>query len=178
MTPPASARRLFDFPDATALAAWEIVNDGVMGGESRGRLTVANAVGVFAGEVSLANSGGFTSVRSRPKALDAGDAAGFLIRVRGDGHRFKFTARLGREFDGVVYQQRFATQRGVWQELWLPFTAFVPTFRGRALPDLPSLTPELLGSVGFLIADQQEGPFRLEIAWIAAGRAPGDAGRE
>ena len=94
---------LFDFPDATALARWEIVNDGVMGGVSRSRLTVANRTGVFAGEVSLENSGGFASVRSRPESLPAAGATGFLVRVRGDGHRYKFTARQGREFDGVVY---------------------------------------------------------------------------
>ena len=164
---------LFDFPDATALARWEIVNDGVMGGISRSRLTVANGLGVFAGEVSLENSGGFASVRSRPDTLEAADTQGFFIRVRGDGHRYKFTARLGREFDGVVYQQRFATRRGVWQELWLPFGQFVPTFRGRTLGDLPPLAPERLASVGCLIADQQEGPFRLELAWIkVAAEAP------
>jgi NADH dehydrogenase [ubiquinone] 1 alpha subcomplex assembly factor 1 len=173
MNLPTDARLLFDFPDATALTHWEFVNDGVMGGLSRSRLTVANGVGVFAGEVSLANSGGFASVRSRPAALEADGTTGFLVRVRGDGHRYKFTARLGREFDGVVYQQRFTTRRGIWQESWLPFGRFVPTFRGRSLSDLPPLAPEGLGSVGFLIADQQEGPFRLEIAWIkVAAEAP------
>jgi hypothetical protein len=172
MNPPPPVRLLFDFPDATALARWEVVNDTVMGGVSHSRLAVANAVGVFTGEVSLDHSGGFASIRSRPQTLDATGTAGFLVRVRGDGHRFKFTARLGREFDGVVYQQRFATRRGVWQEVWLPFAGFAPTFRGRTLTDLPPLAPERLGSVGFLIADAQEGPFRLEVAWIAVGPAP------
>jgi len=135
---------------------------------------VANGLGVFAGEVSLENSGGFASVRSRPETLAAAGATGFLIRVRGDGHRYKFTARLGREFvDGVVYQQRFATRRGHWQEIWLPFAGFVATLRGRPLSDLPPLMGEALSSVGWLISDAQEGPFRLEIAWIkVAARAP------
>jgi hypothetical protein len=167
---------LFDFPNPTALARWEIVNDGVVGGVSRSRLTVANGVGVFAGELSLANSGGFASVRSRPEPLAAAGMAGFLLRVRGDGQRYKFTARLGQEFDGVVYQQRFATRHGVWQELWLPFDQFVPTFRGRTLDDLPPLAPERLASVGCLIADQQAGPFRLEIAWIKVAVAAPEAG--
>lgn len=174
MDHPAATRRWFDFPDATALARWEIVNDGVMGGVSRSRLTVANALGVFAGEVSRENSGGFASVRSRPENLAAPGTAGFRVRVRGDGHRYKFTARQGESFDGVVYQQRFATQRGVWQELWLAYAKFVPTFRGRTLADVPALAPERLSSVGFLISDGQEGPFRLEIAWIETSTAPPD----
>lgn len=170
---------LFDFPDATALARWEIVNDGVMGGLSRSRVAVQNGLGVFSGEVSLENFGGFASVRSRPATLPAEGALGFLIRVRGDGHRYKFTARQGREFDGVVYQQRFASRRGVWQENWLPFRDFVATCRGRTLNDAPPLAPERLSSVGLLLADQQEGPFRIEIAWIkVAGAAPADAGKE
>ena len=164
---------LFDFPDATVLTRWHSVNDDVMGGVSHSRLTVANGRGVFAGEVSLENSGGFASVRSRPELLEAAGTTGFLLRVRGDGRHYKFTARLGREFDGVVFQQRFATQRGAWQEVWLPFDQFVPTFRGRTLSGLPPLAPEQLGSVGVLIAGGQAGPFRLELAWIkVANGAP------
>jgi NADH dehydrogenase [ubiquinone] 1 alpha subcomplex assembly factor 1 len=42
----------------------------------------------------------------------------------------------------------------------------VPTFRGRVLSGEPPLDPAKVTSVGFLIADKQDGPFRLEVAWI------------
>ena len=43
---------------------------------------------------------------------------------------------------------------------------FVPTFRGRVLSSEPPLDPARVTSVGFLIADKQDGPFQLEVAWI------------
>jgi len=36
------------------------------------------------------------------------------------------------------------------------------------LTDVPPLNPAKVSSVGFLIADKQDGPFRLEIASIRA----------
>jgi monofunctional biosynthetic peptidoglycan transglycosylase len=42
----------------------------------------------------------------------------------------------------------------------------VPTFRGRVLTDVRTLNPAKVSAVGFLIADKQVGPFRLEVASI------------
>ena len=50
----------------------------------------------------------------------------------------------------------------------MPFKGFVPTFRGRVLTDVPPLNPAGVVSVGLLISDKQEGPFKLELAWIRA----------
>jgi hypothetical protein len=43
--------------------------------------------------------GGFVSVRSLPSRQDLDGCDAFLIRVRGDGRRYKFTARTDRTFD-------------------------------------------------------------------------------
>lgn len=51
---------------------------------------------------------------------------------------------------------------------------FVPTFRGRVLSDVPPLNPAKVSSVGFIIADKQDGAFRLEIAWMRAGGSKPD----
>jgi hypothetical protein len=48
----------------------------------------------------------------------------------------------------------------------LPFKQFIPTFRGRVLSGEPPLDPTKVTSVGFLISDNQAGPFQLEVAWI------------
>jgi monofunctional biosynthetic peptidoglycan transglycosylase len=89
-----------------------------------------------------------------------------VIRICGDGRRYKFTARPEPEFDSPLYQHAFATTPGEWQESPLRFEHFVPTFRGRALIDAPPLDPAKVLSVGFLISDKQAGPFRLKIDWI------------
>jgi len=156
---------LFNFATATN-AVWQIVNDDVMGGVSTSRFRITNGVAVFSGEVSLENNGGFASVRTRPTRFDLPDAFAFVLRVRGDGRRYKFTARMEMALDGPLYQGTFLTKPGEWEEIHLPLRDLVPTFRGRVLTGEPSLSGDKLSSIGFLISDQQDGPFRLEIAWI------------
>ena len=57
---------------------------------------------------------------------------------------------------------------GTWTEMDFAFEEFVPTFRGRVLRDVEPLDPSRIATVGFLISDKQEGPFRLDLAWIHA----------
>ena len=173
MNSPAFAEKtLFDFTTATNPAAWQIVNDDVMGGVSRSSFHLTNGVAVFHGEVSLENNGGFASVRSLPTRHDLAGCDAFLIRVCGDGRSYKFTARTTRSFDSPIYQVVFKTKEGKWEEVCLPLKQFVPTFRGRVLSGEPRLDPEKITSVGFLISDKQAGAFRLEVAWIKAVKRP------
>lgn len=164
----ASEKVLFDFTTSTNAPGWQVVNDDVMGGVSTSRFGATNGVAVFAGEVSLENNGGFASVRSLPQSHDLTGCDAFVLRVRGDGRRYRFTARTDRGFDTPVYQSAFATRPGEWQEHRLPMKDFVPTFRGRVLTDVPALDPLRVAVVGFLVSDKQEGPFQLEVAWIKA----------
>jgi monofunctional biosynthetic peptidoglycan transglycosylase len=164
---------LFDFAGPTHAPIWQVVNDDVMGGVSSSRFSVTNGVAVFRGELSLDNNGGFASVRSLPSRHDLAGCDAFLIRLRGDGHRYKFTVRTDAGFDSPIYQASFPTKPGEWAELRLPMMDFVPTFRGRVLTNVPPLDPDVVVSVGLLISDKQEGPFRLEVAWIKVTRATG-----
>jgi len=159
---------LFDLSSVTNATGWQVVNDNVMGGISTSRFELTNGVAVFRGEVSLENNGGFASVRSLPAKHELTGCDTFVIRVRGDGQSYKFTARTDRSFDSAIYQATFPTTKGAWEEHRLPMRDFVATFRGRSLPDEPPLDPADVTSVGFLISEKQAGPFRLEIAWIKA----------
>ena len=105
-------RTRFDFSTITSATAGQIVHDDVMGGVSSGRLCVTNGVAVFRGELSLENNSGFASVRSLPARLDLADGDAFVIRVRGDGRGYKFTARTDRTFDSPIYQASFPTKPG------------------------------------------------------------------
>lgn len=162
----ASEEILFDFRNATNSTAWQVVNDDVMGGVSTSQFQLlTNGGAVFSGVVSLENNGGFASARSSPvRGNLSGDT--FVLRVRGDGRRYKFTVRTDAGFNAPNYQATFTTRRGEWEEHRLPFKEFVPTFRGRVLTDLPPLNSAKIASVGVLISDQQAGPFQLEMAWL------------
>ena len=171
----ASEKTLFDFQTATNLPAWQVVNDDVMGGVSASRFqSRTNGGAVFSGVVSLENNGGFASVRSPVIRQDLAGLEAFVLRVRGDGCRYKFTVRTESGFDTPIYQASFPTKRGEWEEHRLAFKDFVPTFRGRVLIDVPPLKPARVASVGFLISDKQAGPFELEVAWIKASPASGE----
>ena len=46
------------------LEGWYVIDDGVMGGRSRGQLEIENDdIGLFSGRISLQNYGGFSSIR-------------------------------------------------------------------------------------------------------------------
>ncbi|RME95355.1 MAG: CIA30 family protein [Verrucomicrobia bacterium] len=166
--------RLFDFSQPDAVRPWRVVNDDVMGGVSTSQFLWKEGVAVFKGTVSLENNGGFASVRTQPGEHDLTGTDAFVIRVRGDGRRYKFTVRTEGRYNAALYQASFETRQGEWQEIKLPFSQFTPTWRGRILRDVPPLDPAKVNSVGFLIADKQAGPFRLEIGWIRATRSNGE----
>jgi monofunctional biosynthetic peptidoglycan transglycosylase len=166
---PATEQTLFDFQGATRLPAWEVVNDDVMGGLSTSQFQVLPDGGaVFSGTVRLEHNGGFASVRATPGRGNLCGLAAFVLRVRGDGRRYKFSVRTEADFNAPLYQCGFTTKPGAWEEHRLAFRDFIPTFRGRVLTDVPPLNPATLRAVGFLISDKQAGPFRLEIGWIKA----------
>ena len=76
---------LFDFAGAEAAKEWQTVNDGVMGGVSKGEFRITDDKTLeFFGKLSLENNGGFTSVRTKGKklALEKGDT--LVAKVRGD----------------------------------------------------------------------------------------------
>ena len=147
---------------------WFIVNDGVMGGvsQSSAKLT-ADQTMLFTGNVSLENNGGFASVRHVADMISFTDSKGVALRVKGDGNKYQLRFRTSNRFDGVAYMVSFETKRDEWLDLVFPWDRFSPTFRGRTVK-APPLAPEKIGQVGFLIADKQQGPFRLEVASIHA----------
>ena len=103
-------KMLLDFQAATNSAPWQIVNDEVMGSVSTSAFRVTtNSMALFTGRVSLENNGSFASVRSVPAQHDLGGCDSLVVCVRGDGRRYKFTARMDGSLDGANYQCAFDT---------------------------------------------------------------------
>ena len=77
---------LFDFTGADAAKEWQTVNDGVMGGVSDGKFKIVERKTMeFFGTLSLANNGGFASVRTKGKKLGLEKGDTLVVKVRGDG---------------------------------------------------------------------------------------------
>jgi NADH dehydrogenase [ubiquinone] 1 alpha subcomplex assembly factor 1 len=169
MRPMEYVRMLFSFEQPDDAQNWLSVDDVVMGGVSASRLAVTpDSLAVFSGSVSLANNGGFASIRTRPRHVDLAGYDGLEMRVRGDGKRYRLRLRTDASFDGIAYQAGFDTQPDTWQTLRFPFSVFQPTFRGWTVPDAPALDPGQIHAFGLMIADKQAGPFRLEVDWLRA----------
>jgi NADH dehydrogenase [ubiquinone] 1 alpha subcomplex assembly factor 1 len=162
-------RLLIDFQSTGAEKRWEVINDEVMGGLSKGRLTITpNKTALFEGTVSLENNGGFASVRTNPADFFLDGFKGLTIKVKGDGRRYRLRLKTTKTAEGVAYQTSFATQPEIWISPFFPFSEFVPFFRGEVVSDAPVLNPADIRQIGLMIADKQPGPFRLEIEWIKA----------
>jgi monofunctional biosynthetic peptidoglycan transglycosylase len=167
----AQAKVLFTFEDDGQLRYWYPMNDGVMGGLSESRLLISqDGTGLFEGIVSLENFGGFASVRTHPIAYGLEGYQGIVMRVKGDGKRYKLRIRTDAAYDGPAYEAAFATEAQEWTLIWLPFSSFHPVFRGRPVRGMPKLEGKDVQQIGLMISDKQAGLFRLEMDWIGAYR--------
>ena len=113
------------------------LDDVVMGGVSESTFRVEDGRGVFSGLISTENNGGFAGCRTKAltPALQMSGAQGLLVRVRGDGQRYKFIVRDSYEWNGIAWAQSFdTTGDATWQDVELPFGGFVPTLFARRVP--------------------------------------------
>ena len=167
---PASWRgqSIAEFDDEKKGLDWQIVNDGVMGGLSKGNLAFTEAGTVkFFGDLSLRNNGGFTTMRSGQVDLDLSNSLGLLLLVKGDGRTYDARLDSSARYRGrpVSFSGPFKTTKGEWQQVKIPFSDFKGGFRGTDLPD-KILDPSVIEQIWILLGDKQEGPFDLEIDWI------------
>lgn len=151
-----------DFTRAAACECWDSIDDRIMGGRSISRLRHEPAgYAVFEGTVSLANGGGFASVRHGNLNLGSTATTVYRLEVLGDGRCYKLNLRTDQTFDGVNYQAEFQPPAGQWFTVELPLGEFMPKFRGRTVPNAPPLAPGHVCQIGLMIGDQQWGAFSL-----------------
>ena len=163
---------LFDFTGNDAAKEWQTVNDGVMGGVSEGKFKITDAKTLeFFGTLSLANNGGFASVRTKAKKLgfDKGDT--LVAQVRGDGREYMLNLYPNKQ--RVAYSDRASvqTKQDEWIEVRVPLDKFEATSFGRVVEDAGLVKPEEISALGFMLGDKMAGPFKMEIEWIKVERA-------
>jgi hypothetical protein len=159
---------LADFTSTSSDLGWYVVNDNVMGGRSKGNFELEQAELVFAGRTNT-NGGGFSSIRTRPLQLDLSNYAGIRLRVRGDGRRYtwRLTTNARWRDRQISYRADFETDNGTWNTVNLPFSGFIPKYRGNQL-DGPALDPGQINGMGLMIYDNQDGPFEIRLESVHA----------
>ncbi|NNE91878.1 MAG: hypothetical protein HKN23_09550, partial [Verrucomicrobiales bacterium] len=147
---------------------WQVVNDGVMGGLSQGKLEITDDGTMrFTGNLSLKNNGGFSTVRSGDVSYNLSNDLGLLLRVKGDGRTYEARLSSDARYRGmeVSFSGKFETKKGEWTQVKIPFPEFEGSFRGIELKN-EVLNPANIQRIGILLGDKQEGPFELEVDYI------------
>ena len=167
-SPAATEAELADFGTEQGDPGWYVVNDNVMGGRSDGDFTIDEGELRFAGRTNT-DGGGFSSIRTRPVEFDLSAYDGIRLRVKGDGRRYTWRLTTAARWQGseIAYWADFDTQEGTWSTVYIPFSRFVPRYRGTRL-DGPELDPAQITGLGLMIYDRRDGPFELRLAAVRA----------
>jgi hypothetical protein len=151
--------------EANANQRWYVVNDSVMGGVSNSKMTQSEESLIFEGNLSLENNGGFASIRTQINAQGQ-NTHKIILRVKGDGQTYQLRLRTNDYLDGAAYARSFTTKNNEWLNITFIPSDFNLTYRGRSIPDQPEINFNNIKQLGLMIADKQEGNFKLEVAQI------------
>ena len=152
---------IYDFNRQSNISNWVIVNDDVMGGISSCEMSLdAEGNGVFEGQISTANNGGFTSIRLKLDRVVAKEGAYFQIRLKGDNKNYQLRIKTN-ERDYYSYVIPFKTS-DVWETIAIPLNNMYPSFRGRKL-DMDKFNDRYFEQIAFLVGNNKNETFKLLI---------------
>ena len=150
---------IFDFNHNTNTNDWKIIDDVVMGGNSNGKFTIDNdGNGVFSGDVSLENNGGFSSLRYQFNKINTTKDSKVTIRLKGDGKDYQFRIKNNRN-TYYSYITSFKTT-GNWENIIINLKDLYPSFRGRTM-NSPNFGGDSFEEIVFLIGNKKNESFNL-----------------
>lgn len=158
---------LISFSIVEEFSKWRTVNDNVMGGRSLGGGNISDGMLVFSGSLNT-RGGGFSSVRRKMTPGEIKGDGSFIVSLRADGRTYKLIARTDVRFMRryVSYQATIPVgASGEWISVRIPFDDFTPTVFGREIP-ANRFDPSKVDELGFIIADEIDGPFSLQVRSI------------
>ena len=152
---------LIKFNLDSTISNWRIVNDVVMGGKSNGNFELNDeGLGVFYGNVSLENNGGFSMVQYPFEPKMVNDYSKISIRLKGDGKTYQFRVK-SKTNEKHSYVIPFETS-GDWENIELSFNSLYPAFRGKKL-NTTNYPGEQMELIAFLIGNKAAENFKLII---------------
>lgn len=156
-----------DFGTKDGQTSWRVVNDGVMGGLSIGKVEHTESSMVFTGDVSLANNGGFASIRSSYAERDLAEYTRVKLRYRSDGYNFGLTMNKDRRFWIPNYKQPLEPTNWKWKVIEFDLLDFKEYYIGRATGRKISESElKRIIQIGFITNEKREGPFKIEIDYL------------
>jgi hypothetical protein len=141
---------------------WRVTDDGVMGGLSNGNMIFEQDHGIFNGNISLDNNGGFSSVFRVVENLPE-HAKNLVIDVKGDGQSYQLRLVIYINGYRLAYKHDFKTTANKREKITLSIADFKATFRGRMIQSAPILNSVAIKEVGFLMTKKAAGQFSLSV---------------
>ena len=155
---------IFEFSNTCDITPWKTVDDAVMGGKSSGYFSLnEEGHGVYEGDVSLENNGGFASVKCQVDAINTKGFSKIRLKIKGDGKRYQFRIK-DNSSNKHAYIAYFQTSTD-WEIIELSLANMYPTFKGKKL-DMPNFNGDKIEEIAFLIANKKTEHFKLEIKSI------------
>ncbi|MFD0963985.1 CIA30 family protein [Pseudofulvibacter geojedonensis] len=154
-----------DFTSLKETNKWYQTSDDVMGGISKSEmLHKSEGVGVFTGEVSTANNGGFAMTRLPVDIKLTNKVKKIVLRVKGDGkmYQFRIKANSGQRY---WYVYKFLTTTEM-EEIEIPLEKFYPSYRGYRL-NKNNFSSNTIKEIGILIGNKKSEDFKLIIDKIS-----------
>ncbi|MSR51166.1 MAG: CIA30 family protein [Gemmataceae bacterium] len=162
-------RLVFNFNTPESGKIWVSVNDNVMGGISEGKLKITQDKTLFFyGSLSLANNGGFASIRCLPTQLGLKKNDSIYFQAKGDGREYTMNLYTNKRLTAFSYRQSFQTKNNEWVEISLPLEKFISTSFGKVIPKAEPINPTNIESLGFMLGDKKPGAFQVEFKDIKA----------
>jgi hypothetical protein len=150
---------IFDFNHNANITDWKIVDDVVMGGRSNGQFKIdSDGNGIFSGDVSVENNGGFSSVRYQFEKINTTKESKVIIRLKGDGKEYQFRIKNNRN-TYYSYITNFKTS-GDWENIIINLKDLYPSFRGQTM-NIPNFAGNSIEEIVFLIGNKKNESFTL-----------------
>ncbi|KAK6479194.1 complex I intermediate-associated protein 30 [Huso huso] len=181
-------RVIWEFRGPESLAQWVASSDREIGGKSEAYMKMGrnNLTALLYGNLCTevprdgeTRYSGYCSLRSkqllgafdRKKHHDWSNFNSLYLRIRGDGQPWMINIAAETYFSHQkddMYNYFLFTRGGpYWQDVKIPFSKFFLSSRGRIQDSQHPLWLDKINTIGFTLGDKADGPFQLEIDFIA-----------
>ncbi|MEO1218708.1 MAG: CIA30 family protein [Bacteroidota bacterium] len=146
---------------------WEVINDGVMGGLSKGKIEMTENTLKFSGSISLDNYGGFTSVKSPFTKIDLSNSKKVKIRYRTKNQSVAISLENSKEFYKPYFKMNLANTNNEWKTVDRSINEFKENKLGQETStQISSKFLESVQRIGLITSQKKEGDFTVEIDYI------------
>ena len=159
----------FDFGSGkNQINNWAVISDNVMGGVTTSKLEYTENTMVLSGNISLANFGGFASVKTAFGQYDLSSYKGVKIRFKSTNQKFAFTLEDKKNWTQPNFKGNFSSSKpDTWEETILYFKDFKEYRIGEPTGNkLVDASLKNMVRLGIITTEKKEGPFSIEIDYV------------